>query len=96
MLSLSRLSSIGVSADPHLVGEHRAGRQHLHAGDGDAIVAFGNDLKGRVVARLAGEDFPAADARGRRHRERNVEIVPARMFVIAGQILAESGGEGVE
>ena len=82
-------------ADPHFVGEGRAGCQHLHAGDGDAIVALGNDLQGRV-ARLAGKDFPAADARGRRHRERNVEIVLARMFVIAGQILAEAGGEGVE
>jgi len=95
-LALPLVVDGGEVADPHLVGEHRAGRQHLHAGDGHAIVAFGNDLKGRVVARLAGKDFPAADARGRRHRERNVEIVLARMFVIAGQILAKSGGEGVE
>src|SRR5262249_962966 len=54
------------------------------------------DLKRRVVARLAGEDFSAADARGRSHRERNVEIVLARLFVIADEIVAEPSGESIE
>src|SRR5262249_52578646 len=66
------------------------------AGDGDAVVAFCNDLKRRVVARLPGEDFPAADTGGWRHRERNVEIVLAHMFVIADEIVAEPGGELIE
>jgi hypothetical protein len=83
-------------ADPHLVGEHRAGGQHFHAGDDDAAVVLGDHLQGRIVARLAGEDFPAADAGGRRYREREIEIVLARMVVVTREVGAETGGERVE
>ena len=53
MLSLLQLVVDGGEiADLDLVGEHRAGREHLHARHGDAGIVLGHHLQGRIVALL--------------------------------------------
>ena len=75
----------------------RAGRQHLHAGDGDAAVVLGDHLQVGIVALLAGEQLGALRMPlGGVTAKLRVEVVPARDVVIAQQILAEARMQPVE
>ena len=77
-------------ADQDLVGIDRAGGEHLHAGDRDAGIVLGHHLQVRIVALLAGKQVGALSPARRRHGEAEIEIVPARMVVVAQQVLPEA------
>ena len=83
-------------ADQDFVGIDRAGRQHLHAGDGDAGVVLGDHLQIGIVALLAGKQVGALAAARRRHGEAEVEVVLAREVVVAQQVLPEALVQAVE
>ena len=83
-------------ADQDFVGIDRAGRQHLHAGHGDAGVVLGDDLQIGIVALLAGKQVGALAPARRRHGEAEVEVVLAREVVVLQQILAEARAQAVK
>src|SRR5262245_10656991 len=96
MLSLARLSSMAVRLPIHTSSANTAPVASIFMPQ-MVTPSSPSATTCRVgSSRASPVKISAADAGGRRHRERDVEIVLARMFVIAGQILAESGSKGVE
>ena len=77
-------------ADPHLVGIGARCRQHLHAGDDDAVGVLVDHLEARIVALLPRKEIAGADAGRRRHGKAQEKVVLARMVVIAQQPLARA------
>ena len=83
-------------ADQDFVGIDRAGGEHLHARHGDAGIVLGDDLQVGIVALLAGKQVGALASARRRHREAEIEVVLARVVVVAQQVLPEARAQAVE
>ena len=83
-------------ADQDLVGEHGAGGEHLHAGHRDARGVLGHHLEIGIVALLPGKQVGRAHSGRRRDGEAEIEVVPARVLVVAQQVLAEAGAQPFE
>ena len=78
-------------ADPDLVGVERAGRQHLHAGDDDAVVVLAHDAQRRHRDVLLVIELRIARGLRRHHRVDHVDVVVADVAVVLLQVV----GEGV-
>ena len=73
-------------ADPDLVGEHRAGGQHLHAGDHHAIVLLAHDPQRRDGEVLLHVELGVARGLRRDHRVGGVGVVLPHVLVILEQV----------
>ncbi len=74
-------------ADPDFVGECRAGRQHLHAGNDDAVVLLADHAAGRIGQILLLEEIRIARGLRRHDGVRGEDVVVAHEFVIAPHIV---------
>ena len=74
-------------ADPDVVGEHRAGGQHLHAGDDDAVVLLAHHAQGRHRKILLEIEIRIARRLRRQHGIGNVKIVVAGVLVVAQHVV---------
>ena len=69
-------------ADPDLVGEDRAGRQHLHAGDDDAVIVLAHHAQGRHRHVLPLIELGIARGLRRHHGIARIDVVVADVAVI--------------
>ena len=81
-------------ADPDVVCEHRAGGEHLHAGDDDAVILLAHHAQGRHRQILLEIEIRIARGLRRQHRISNVKIVVAGMLVIAQHVVGVRVGRG--
>ena len=74
-------------ADPDVVCEHRAGGEHLHAGDDDAVVRLAHHAQGRHRQILLEVEIRIARRLRRQHGVGNIEIVVAGVLVVAQHVV---------
>src|SRR5262249_57688617 len=97
MLSLARFSSIGVRLPIQTSSANTAPVASIFIPEMvTPSSASAMTRRVGVVARFSSEDFPATDAGRWRHGKRDIEIVLACMFVIAGKILPKPRIESVQ
>ena len=83
-------------ADPELVGEHRAGRQHLHPVEDHALAVLRRHPQRRRAPVGALVEVRLARALRRQDRVGEVEVARARVLVIGGDALRIGAAVAVE